>query len=240
MNFELVQRRGIRPRRAPRRIAAAPPTRRACGSGRRRVPRLGRRRVPPRGPRPARRRDAAQTTAERARRRPARAGVRRAALLGRRGRQPRVGAADCSASATRASSRRRPCTTTWSRPASGGCASASPCSAATSPTRLRAAPRVGDRRRTAPASRSRSSRQRRSATPGAAPDRCLYGYGSYEHSIEPGFVDRRGSRELDRGMIFAVAHVRGGGEMGRPVVRGRQAAAQAQHLHRLRRRARST
>lgn len=42
----------------------------------------------------------------------------------------------------------------------------------------------------------------------------LYGYGSYEHSIEPGFSIARLS-ELDRGVIFAVAHVRGGGEMGR-------------------------
>lgn len=42
----------------------------------------------------------------------------------------------------------------------------------------------------------------------------LYGYGSYEHSIDPGFSIARLS-ELDRGVIFAVAHVRGGGEMGR-------------------------
>ena len=42
----------------------------------------------------------------------------------------------------------------------------------------------------------------------------LYGYGSYEHSIEPGFSVARLS-ELDRGVVFAVVHVRGGGEMGR-------------------------
>ncbi|MBB2976023.1 oligopeptidase B [Microbacterium endophyticum] len=42
----------------------------------------------------------------------------------------------------------------------------------------------------------------------------LYGYGSYEHSIDPGFSIARLSM-LDRGVIFAVAHVRGGGEMGR-------------------------
>lgn len=42
----------------------------------------------------------------------------------------------------------------------------------------------------------------------------LYGYGSYEHSIDPGFSVARLSA-LDRGVIFAVAHVRGGGEMGR-------------------------
>ena len=42
----------------------------------------------------------------------------------------------------------------------------------------------------------------------------LYGYGSYEHSIDPGFSVARLSL-LDRGVVFAVAHVRGGGEMGR-------------------------
>ncbi|WP_460774938.1 S9 family peptidase [Microbacterium sp. GXF7504] len=51
--------------------------------------------------------------------------------------------------------------------------------------------------------------------PGSAPRPVhLYGYGSYEHSIEPGFSVARLS-ELDRGVVFAVAHVRGGGEMGR-------------------------
>ncbi|PZE57257.1 oligopeptidase B [Curtobacterium sp. MCPF17_001] len=42
----------------------------------------------------------------------------------------------------------------------------------------------------------------------------LYGYGSYEHSIDPGFSVMRLSM-LDRGVVFAVAHVRGGGELGR-------------------------
>jgi oligopeptidase B len=42
----------------------------------------------------------------------------------------------------------------------------------------------------------------------------LYGYGSYEHSIDPAFSVARLSL-LDRGVVFAVAHVRGGGEMGR-------------------------
>jgi len=51
--------------------------------------------------------------------------------------------------------------------------------------------------------------------PGAEPRPLhLYGYGSYEHSIDPGFSTMRLSM-MDRGIIFAVAHVRGGGEMGR-------------------------
>jgi len=42
----------------------------------------------------------------------------------------------------------------------------------------------------------------------------LYGYGSYEHSIDPSFSIARLSL-LDRGVVFAIAHVRGGGELGR-------------------------
>lgn len=42
----------------------------------------------------------------------------------------------------------------------------------------------------------------------------LYGYGSYEASMDPGFSSIRLSL-LDRGFVFAIAHIRGGGEMGR-------------------------
>ncbi len=42
----------------------------------------------------------------------------------------------------------------------------------------------------------------------------LYGYGSYEHSVDPTFSSLRLSL-LDRGVVFAIAHVRGGGELGR-------------------------
>jgi oligopeptidase B len=42
----------------------------------------------------------------------------------------------------------------------------------------------------------------------------LYGYGAYEVSIDPAFSHHRVSL-LDRGVVFAIAHVRGGGEMGR-------------------------
>ncbi|CAI5733307.1 unnamed protein product [Hyaloperonospora brassicae] len=42
----------------------------------------------------------------------------------------------------------------------------------------------------------------------------LYGYGSYEISIDPSFVSSI-LPLLDRGVIYAIAHIRGGGEMGR-------------------------
>ena len=42
----------------------------------------------------------------------------------------------------------------------------------------------------------------------------LYGYGSYGSSVDPGFDMNRLSL-LDRDFIFAIAHIRGGAEMGR-------------------------
>ncbi len=42
----------------------------------------------------------------------------------------------------------------------------------------------------------------------------LYGYGSYGYSIDPQFLSYRISL-LDRGFIFAIAHIRGGSELGR-------------------------
>ena len=42
----------------------------------------------------------------------------------------------------------------------------------------------------------------------------LYGYGSYEATIDPGFRQTK-LPLLDRGWVFAIAHVRGGGDCGR-------------------------
>lgn len=49
---------------------------------------------------------------------------------------------------------------------------------------------------------------------GSAP--CLlYGYGAYEVTIDPTFSSVR-LNLVDRGFVFAIAHIRGGGELGRP------------------------
>jgi oligopeptidase B len=57
------------------------------------------------------------------------------------------------------------------------------------------------------------ARRKDTARDGSAPF-LLYGYGSYEMSSDPRFFIRLISL-LDRGFGYAIAHVRGGGEMGR-------------------------
>jgi oligopeptidase B len=43
----------------------------------------------------------------------------------------------------------------------------------------------------------------------------LYGYGAYGITIDPGFSPTRLSL-LERGFVFAIAHIRGGGDLGEP------------------------
>ncbi|RRJ87810.1 S9 family peptidase [Gulosibacter macacae] len=56
-------------------------------------------------------------------------------------------------------------------------------------------------------------RRREVQLDGTAPA-IIYGYGSYEISLEPGLALSRISA-LDRGAVHVIAHVRGGGELGR-------------------------
>jgi oligopeptidase B len=55
---------------------------------------------------------------------------------------------------------------------------------------------------------------RRGVEPDGTHPGLLYGYGAYEVSMDPYFSVARLSL-LDRGFVYAIAHVRGGGEMGR-------------------------
>lgn len=81
---------------------------------------------------------------------------------------------------------------------------------------------------------------RRGTQPDGTNPGLLYGYGSYEMSFDPYFSIARLSL-LDRGVVYAVAHVRGGGELGRhwyddgKMLRKRNTftdfVAAAEHLH---------
>ncbi len=55
---------------------------------------------------------------------------------------------------------------------------------------------------------------RRDRKTGGAQPLLLYGYGSYGIPIDPAFSQTRVSL-LDRGVVFAIAHIRGGGDLGR-------------------------
>ena len=62
----------------------------------------------------------------------------------------------------------------------------------------------------------------------------LYGYGAYGYSLDVDFSSTRLSL-LDRGVIFAMAHVRGGGEMGKHWHDQGRMLQQEEHLHRFHR-----
>jgi oligopeptidase B len=60
------------------------------------------------------------------------------------------------------------------------------------------------------ADKSKSAEERKAGVP-----LLLYGYGSYGISVPVTFSSNRLSL-LDRGVVFAIAHIRGGGELGKP------------------------
>ena len=115
------------------------------------------------------------------------------------------------ASSTRRSPRRRRPTTSMSRAASACCASGRRRRTSSST----ATPRCARGRQAPDGTKVPVDVVRHVDTPldGTAPA-VVYGYGSYEASIPPYFSAARLSL-LDRGVVWALVHPRGGGELGR-------------------------
>ena len=62
----------------------------------------------------------------------------------------------------------------------------------------------------------------------------LYAYGAYGYAIPPGFSTTRLSL-VDRGFAYAIAHIRGGDDLGRNWYSAGQADGAGKHFHRFRR-----
>ena len=63
----------------------------------------------------------------------------------------------------------------------------------------------------------------------------LYGYGAYGIAIPPGFSTTRLSL-VDRGFAYAIAHIRGGDDLGRAWYKAGKLEQPHQRVHRFRRR----
>ena len=101
------------------------------------------------------------------------------------------------------------------------------------PRRLHVGPALGDRAPTARRSRCRSCTAATSPLDGTAPA-LLYGYGSYESSVDPTFSIDPPLAARPRLRVRDRPHPRRR-RARTPVVRARQAPREAQHVHRLRR-----
>ena len=161
-------------------------------------------------------------------------------VLGVGRREPRVRHDARCATATRRSSRRCRRSTTTSRRASRDAReAASPCSAATTRPSTTSARLWATARRRHDASRSRSCTGATLALDGTAPAAALR-----LRLVRDRRSTRRSRRArvslLDRGFVFAIAHVRGGGELGRRWYEDGKLEHKPQHVHRLHRRAPST
>ena len=143
-----------------------------------------------------------------------------------------------TASTTSRWSRRRRCSTSISSPASASSAEAAAGARRVRPgraTRPRALWADGDRRHQVPISLVR----RRGLPRDGRTRRCSTATAPTSRSIAPWFSSP-GSSLLDRGFVWALAHASRRRRARPALVPRRQAAAQAQHVHRLRRRAPST